>query len=355
MNGENSTETNGAPAEGEQSQIEESVGAALDAFNTKTNDEAPAEETPADTAEESVEGVADADDAADDAEGADAADAEDDADDAPEGDDPDAGEQQPDDGAPTLPAAHIRSLKAFGWTDDEIAELSASPTAFTVASKVHEQRSRQIQQWANHGRQKAAKDPEAADKTPPAANVVPDKLDVEALREKYGDSDLLDEIVGPINAKLELINQMLPDLQSGQAAAQQARMESARAQVDSFFTSDTLKPYESAYGASSDSLTDEQKANRVKLLQTADYIRTGAGAQGQDIPIREAMSMAHEIVGGDLKSEAVRKEIRGKVTKRGKSASQRPGTQIPSKKLGPAATQDQVISNAAARLANLGK
>lgn len=351
MAGENSTETNGAPEVDASAQIEQSVSAALDAFNTKTDDNAPAD---ADTAEEVVEGVADADDAEDDAEGADAADAEDNADDAPEGDDPDAGEQQSNDGAPTLPAAHIRSLKAYGWSDDEIAELQESPLAATTAAKIHAQRTRDIQQWANHGRQQAAQATDAAANPPAKAGGVPEKLDIAALREKYGDSDLLDEIVAPINAKLDLINQLLPDLQSGQAVAQQARFEAAKTQVDSFFTSGSMKPYENAYGTSTDSLTDEQKGNRVKLLQTADYIRTGASAQGQEIPIHEAMGMAHEIVGGGFRAEAVRKEIRSQVTQRAKGASLRPGTQISSKKLSTAATQEQVISNAAARLASLG-
>jgi len=262
-------------------------------------------------------------------------------------------QQSADNAAPTIPAAQVRSLIAYGWTVDEIKSAEVNSPGFaSTAAKIHQTRTQEIQKFADMGRQRKQEmgDPE----TSGSPNTLPLTVDKAALIEKYGSEDLVSEVVDPVNKLLEQIQGMLPDLQAGQQAAQMARMESASQQVDLFFTSDIMTPYTNAYGSSQRDMTDDQCGNRNAVLQMADNIRTGAALRDEDIPIHEAMGMAHEIVGGDFKAEVIRKEIKGKVAKRAGGLTLRPGTQTV-KKVGAGVSQEQFEKNIGQRLKALGE
>lgn len=357
----NNNEQTASTPEVSEDAYEQSIASALDAFNSNTADDAPEVENTEDTAE-AAEGEEQAVESADDAEPegeaeVEADDADADAD--PEGDadaEPAAEEQQPDDSAPTLPAAHVRSLKAYGWSDEDIAAASGTSAFAETAARIHASRVEQTKEWANQGRAHKEAQP---DQSGPAQSAkpadIPRRLDADALKDKYGDSELVDDIVNAFNPLLDQIHSALPSLEQGRMAAEQAQLAAARAQVDAFFNAEDMKPYASHYGLSCDDMTEDQQANRIKLLQTADDIRTGATLRGQDLPITQAMSMAHDIVGANFKASAVRQEIRKQMTDRSKGRTLKPGTQAARKPSATASNEQEIERNARERLAALGK
>lgn len=325
---EQTTESTEAVNDAESS-FEETIAAKLDALGTE-DDSAPDAVTADDTAEDATDPA--------DGDGADGGSSSED--------------QQPvDNAAPTIPAAHIRSLTAYGWTTEEINAAAGTPTFAATAARIHQTRTAEIQKFAELGRRQKEQAGESASQVGgPAKLGLPDR---DALVEKYGSEDLIDEILGPVKALFDQANALLPDMKAGQQAAEDARLAAVRTEVDSFFTASPMVPFAESYGASSADLTEEQVRNRVKLLQMADNIRNGAALRNEDIPVREAMAMAHDIVGANFKAAAIRKEIRGAVTTKAKSVTVRPGVQsaAPASKADP---EQQLLKNAEERLKALG-
>jgi len=240
--------------------------------------------------------------------------------------------------SPTLPAAYRRTLRAYEWTDEEIdAAYGVDPANFTItASKLHRTRNDEIAAWARMGR--AARDttapdtgaegeadgrPSSARKSAPATKGPVPRIDVEGLSERYGDPDLIKEIAGPINAAIDAINGYLPDITSGVAAVQQGRVAQLQQIIDGFFADPEIQPYADLYGAGKD-LTKEQLEARGRVLETADALVVGARQQGRSLTVQEAIALAHDSVSADHKTAAIRKELRGTVTKRAESVTMKP-------------------------------
>lgn len=238
---------------------------------------------------------------------------------------------------PTLPDAHIRSLKAYEWTEDEIKEaLDNDPDGFSkIAEKVHNTRVKESQKWAELGRQR--KQDSQPEQSQPQQSQSPNQqtqsatpnngltpIDVEALKKEYGDDELVERLAGPVNQAIQQVNQMLPVLEQSQQYTQQAQQSQLEQMVDSFFQSDTMKPYQDLYGPSFQSADDTQYEQRQKVLETADALVVGAQAQGRDLNFREAMQLAHDLASGDFKSQQARAELKSKVQKRNKGKTQRP-------------------------------
>jgi hypothetical protein len=126
--------------------------------------------------------------------------------------------------APTLPAAYRRSLKAYEWTDEEIdANLKTLGTKFIeTAGRIHKNRNVEIADWAERGRQSRTQSAQQQQTQAPqqqqsteATGLKP--VDAAALKKQYGADELIDAIVGPVNATIEQINKMLPAVQQTQA------------------------------------------------------------------------------------------------------------------------------------------
>lgn len=263
-------------------------------------------------------------------------------------------QEQPNANAtPTLPAAQVRSLKAFGWSDDEIAEAIGTPHFAKTVERIHATRAKSTQQWADLGRAKRDSEQENAGGTEQGAGQTSGRIDAAALKEKYGSDELIDELVGPINAAYDRMEAMLPDIQAGQVAMNDANFAAAKASVDQFFKADDMKAYSSAYGAESASLTNDQRGNRERLLEMADYIRVGSDIQGHEMTIHEAMGYAHEVVGSSFKAEAVRKDLSKSVKQRSASITLRPSTVVPGSRTG-STTPSELEKNVRERLASLG-
>jgi hypothetical protein len=248
-----------------------------------------------------------------------------------------AAEGQNDPDAPTLPDAYRRSLKAYGWKDEEIDQnLKALGTNFvSTASRIHENRNAELANFAAAGRQARERQQvpldqdgqqdqqQTAQEKSPLKALKP--VNADQLKEKYGEDELVDAIVGPVNATVEAINAIIPSLQAGQQAAQQAEVERVSRQVDEFFGNEELKSYSELYGSSQEGLNEAQLETRNKVLDTAYDLITGAATlRNQQLSLNEALGLAHEIVSKDFKETAVRQEVKKKAKKRNRGLSMKP-------------------------------
>lgn len=228
-------------------------------------------------------------------------------------------------GAPTLPAAYVRSLKALEWTEAEIAEAAKNPSFITTAAKLHATRNKEVAEWAKLGR--AAKEQQSQSQQAQTAQppLVLKPVDAKALKAKYGDEPLIDEIVGPVNAMIEQLHTMLPVVQQTQSRAQQAQLESMGRQIDSFFSGKDMEPYKDEYGTESAKLNEKQLDARKKVLEFADALVGGATQQGRQLSVDQALQMAHDATSGGTKVQAARQQITKQLQARAKGLTLRPG------------------------------
>lgn len=250
-------------------------------------------------------------------------------------------------GAPTLPAAIVRSLKSYEWTDEEIADAAKQPNFLATATKIHANRTAEIAKWSEIGRQQKAiiAQQQTANPQTQVADVLQNipAVDAAKLKATYGDDKLIDSIVGPVNASIAAINAILPVIQQTQTRSQQAELETLSRQVDGFFGGEELKPYTEMYGAAQGALTGEQVAARNKVLETADALMVGARLQGRQFSLGEALTLAHDSVSGGFKTQAVRTALTTQIKTRGKALSLRPTSrtaQTPSTSTGPKTRQE---------------
>lgn len=250
-----------------------------------------------------------------------------------------------DPNAPTLPDPYRRSLKARGWTDEDIDQnLTALGDRFlNIAANIHQSRNDELATFAAAGRQarqqsqQPASQPEpSTDSTSPSGEFkVPSPVDGDALkknlRDKYGDDEMLDELVdsllNPVNGAIEAVNAIVPSLQQGQQAATQAANDQAVKEVEAFFADESLAPYKELYGDEQKGpLTQQQVDNRNEVLDQAFSIKLGAEQlRGQRLSVAEAMRLAHELVSKDYKETAVRRKITKQAKKRTKGITLKPG------------------------------
>lgn len=248
---------------------------------------------------------------------------------------------------PTLPAAYVRSLKAYDWTDEEIAEAARTPGFLNTAAKIHANRNKEVQAWAEAGRKAKGPQGQAATSQTNAHEAVPQQslpevsvglkpVDAKALKAQYGDEALIDAIVGPVNATIEQINRMLPVVQSTQHRAQMAQAEMLGRQIDGFFGGKELAPYKDTYGTETAKLSNEQLAARTKVLEFADALVGGAMQQGRSLSFDEAMQLAHDATSGGQRTQAARQQITQQIQKRSAGLTLKPGSRGSSLKTGPA-------------------
>lgn len=277
-----------------------------------------------------------------------------------QGDKPKEGDQPPAEVAagPTVPDAYRRSLKAYDWTDEEInAAAEANPASFLVmAQRIHANRSAEVARWADIGRNQRAQEqkqekPAATKYTDPATGLFK-PFDAAAMVEKYGNEELVTELVAPFNEMIAQFNAVMPSVLGGVSSINQSKHETLARQVDDFFGQKELQSYAKVYGASSDSLDKDQVQNRNKVLEVADALVAGAEQQGRKLKIHDALTMAHDHVGSQFKKETVRQEIKAAVTKRGSSLTVKP-SKTGSKPAGAPKSGAELESRTRQRLANV--
>ncbi len=236
---------------------------------------------------------------------------------------------------PTLPEVYRRSLKADNWTDAEIDEFyhANSEIAIRTAQRIHSTRNATTAEFARIGRLQQQQAPAAPAPAPepavPLAAPVQSgftPIDEEALIAQYGSEDLVRGLVGPVNAALRTIREVMPELNAGVEDIRQSQQATLQRQTETFFLADEQKPYTAVYGTMEVGLTAEQEANRAKMLECADAVRAGAFNQGRDMTVDEALEMAHGYVSSDFKEAAIRKDMKQKVRKRAAGTTLKPNT-----------------------------
>jgi hypothetical protein len=236
-----------------------------------------------------------------------------------------------------VPAAYARSLKAYGWTEDEIASAyKADPANFLrTASKFHENRNEETRRMSELGRlAKQQSDAQAATSTPPPSSV-PEKfsvIDIAALKKTYGDKEPFVQQLEQVNKVVEFANQVMPWMMQSQARQRQAEMQTLSTQIDGFFGGKDLAGYSEMYGKTAADLKPEQMASRQKVLETADLLIRGARVSGRTLSLDDALTMAHDSVSGPVKTQAVRQKIVDAAKTRNAAISLKPSSRSSSSK-----------------------
>jgi hypothetical protein len=253
-------------------------------------------------------------------------------DDAVEEDGSDADDSDAESDAPTLPANHRRSLKAYGWEDDEIDQnLRVMGDQFLrTAQRIHDNRSKEIQHYAEQGRKLREEQSDSDDSEEPKSESTPsgpntlEPIDVDKLKDEFGDDALIDKLVGPVNSAINRINAIAPQLESGQSAVNEAQHQQLEQIVTGFFGGDDLRPYSDLYGGKNPQ-TPEQWEARDKVLDMADALMYGSQAAGRSMSVEDALMEAHNAVSAEHRAKTERKKLRDDVKKRNQGTTLKPG------------------------------
>jgi hypothetical protein len=249
---------------------------------------------------------------------------------------PEAAPASPAAGDTTLPAAYHRTAKARGWTDEEIANFHKADPGLAIKTfeRMHESRTKEINEWAELGRKSRTPAPGAsASPAPsPAAPAAPSTgalkpINVAEMVEKYGNQELIEALAGPLNQAIEALTPIIAETQRSRDTAKQTAQESLNKTVQDFFTGKDMASYKAVYGTTPASLTAEQVDMRSKVLETADALIAGAAFQGRQLDVNEALVLAHDSVASGVKETVIRDAIRKDVTKRGKGITLKPTAQ----------------------------
>lgn len=233
---------------------------------------------------------------------------------------------------PVLPASFRRTLKAYGYEDSEIDDsVAAGGEKFIqAASKMHQARSKEIAAWADLGRKSKATTTSSTPQAQPAADSgVLKPIDMEALQRTYGKDEALIQQLTPVNQAIAELNRILPTVRQYEQTAQASAKDTLANQVNSFFADGGLKDFHEHYGTEIGKLTDEQYVNRTKVLETADAIFHGASQQGRNVPISEALQMAHDSTTGEVKTKTARQEIAKTLQTRQNGMTLKPASRKP--------------------------
>lgn len=213
-----------------------------------------------------------------------------------------------------LPQEYIRSLKAFGMSDEDIASgYKDSPFTFaSMAKMMHAARKKEIAEFANIGRTKQQSAVAAA--TAPAAAAAPSETAqvVADLKKKYSiapDNTFLEDLMTSLDAKYNTRLQSYEQALQAQREAQTART------VSKFFADPALAIYTEDYK------TPEAKQ---KVIDLAAQIVNGATQSNRRLTIEEALTMAHDMTMAPKAKTVARQEILQEAKKRQEGMTIRP-------------------------------
>ncbi len=267
-----------------------------------------------------------------------------------------AADQEAD--SPTLPAAYRRSLLASEWTEKEIDDFFVSNPdgAMVFAEKVHRTRNTQTAQFAAAGRQ-ALQPPAVVEAPPPEMPGSFERIDTDALIDKFGgNEEMVTAVLGPVNKMIDQMNAVLPEMKANVETSKNLRRQTLGKTVEDFFVRDDMKAFAEVYGDSSaDSLaglTDAQQQSRGKVLEMADAIVAGAMLQNRRLAPEEALTMAHDSLSVEYRTEVARTELKKKVRARASGVTLKPNVAKTEAESGSQpVTRAQLESDAAERLA----
>ncbi len=221
-----------------------------------------------------------------------------------------------------LPDAYYRAAIHQGWKPDEIKEFfEANPElAIKTLAKNHESTNKLNSEFARVGRIKP--EDKVADSPTATETIAATNVDMDAIKEQYGDDSAIVKAMIVMQAKLNSV----PEQQVVERAAPVSHDDPMRATVDRFFTDPTIKLYKDFYGEGVDTakLTQEQHSNRFKMLLMAEDIVKGSQFYGRSITVEAAMESAHLLVSEPVREKAVRAELKATIKKRAKGVTLKP-------------------------------
>jgi hypothetical protein len=261
----------------------------------------------------------------------------------------------------TLPAAYVRSAKARGWTDSEIADAVKlnSDKALQTFERMHVSRTQEINEWAELGRKVRQTPiqvatpvvPSAAATASPAASAPLTPINVDEMIAKYGNEDIIRALAGPVNAAIAAVAPLVDQATRAQTEAKETAREQLGKAVESFFTDKTMAPFTETYGSMKKGFTAPQIEMRSKVLEMADALRSGARYQGRELSVQDALMLAHDSVTSGMKEQVIRDQLRQKVTKRATSITLAPTATGRAKVGGPPKDRQELVSRTEDRLA----
>lgn len=283
----------------------------------------------------------------------------------------------------TLPDAFHRAAEHDGWKPEDIKGFfEADPErALVTFQNIYNSMNRASRDFANLGRIKAEQVRQQTEDTTKTDDKVEikDFVDVEKLKEEYGDNPLID-VVKPLNDALKQISQEVKSLKSQKspsaddiafaksdqiAATQRAEATAEQADtklIEQFFNAEDMKSYNDFYGVLKmgqipQDLQPGQQKNRYEVLQTADQMIVGNAMQGTELSVNDALLRAHLLVTEPIREKVIREEIKSSLVKRNKGLTLRPSA---GKKSAAAVSEDgkpkdkaEVIRRAGQRLAKV--
>lgn len=268
-----------------------------------------------------------------------------------------------------IPDNHYRALIHQGWTPEKVSQIyeKDSELLLELAEKAFDDVNNLSRTFSDLGRSRIAIDSKKMQPQRPqqVQQVQQQGPSLEKLREQYEND--------PFGAMVELVkmvNQPQAQSQTQQAAiAQQPAVSREQFNEDlaltqhliQFWGDDDMKPYSDFYGPvfnesnrpylTTDHLTPGQVANRQRVLVEADRILAGASLQGTDMPLQEALAMAHMIVSAPIAKQILRKELTSQVKKKAKGMTLKPTSRkAASSKKGGAKPEAQLEKDTEARL-----
>ena len=227
---------------------------------------------------------------------------------------------------PTLPEAYRRSLRAYGWEEAEIdSAMNDNAEGFTLtAMKIHRTRNEEISKFAEIGRKArqtatVATEPESGDVTQKSFHAI----DRDKLVEQYGNEEIIDALIGPMQERIAVLDELLPEVRESAKQARQSRQDTLGTAIDTFFESPEMVPFADLYGDKT-ARTPAQKEKFDGVLELADAIIYGAAGQGRSLTFEDAMESAHADISKGFTQKVVRSEIKETVKAREKSISLKP-------------------------------
>jgi hypothetical protein len=243
-----------------------------------------------------------------------------------------------------VPDSYFRAAIHQGWKPDQIDSfVKENPElALQTLENIYKSTNKISQEFSRIGRSTAVSNDTTKQEQGLAKTDV-SNIDLTEMKKVYGDDDPAIKVIQALSDQLNQIsskNQNQNQAQSQPQTFQQtnhavaSEKDSLAQSVDSFFTSEDLKPFNEFYGTGklgAKTRTLEQEERRWKLLDEADQIRNGAFKQGMQMDVAEALERAHLIVSDEFKTQAIRKSIVSNLKAKSKSLTLKPNNSTPTK------------------------
>jgi len=225
-----------------------------------------------------------------------------------------------------LPAEVRRSLQNYGYTDAQIDEkLKTGGKEFlSIAEMAHNIRKKEVEAYARLGQQVQQQKP-IIQPTAVTPSNSPDEVTEADIQELLK--------LNPNNqAALFIAKQARSDIafrQQQREATRAAHNAATQTQINSFFAQEGMKAYTEHYA---------KPEVKQKLLETAAAVEAGLAAQGRQVTVTEALTMAHDALAAPIVKAAARQEITDEAKARDAALTQRnvgggnPAPETPSRK-----------------------